>query len=179
MTTDEVIDKVVAIEGRYSNNPSDPGGETMFGVTKAVARANGYLGPMRDMPRSTAVRIFKHEYVIAPMFDMVFDMYPKLGAELIDSGINCGVKRASLWLQHSLNGLNRRGKDFANLVEDGRLGKNTLYALKQYKALRGDEGEDVIRKCCDIQQGAHYIDLASNDSKFEDFLYGWIRTRTG
>ncbi len=45
---------VFAVEGGYSNNPADPGGETNHGVTVAVARSHGYDGPMREMPKETA-----------------------------------------------------------------------------------------------------------------------------
>ncbi|MGJ3625940.1 glycosyl hydrolase 108 family protein [Sphingomonas sp. MMS24-JH45] len=39
------IEEVLANEGGYANDPRDAGGETMFGITKAVARADGYTGP--------------------------------------------------------------------------------------------------------------------------------------
>ena len=45
-------------EGGYSNNPNDPGGETNWGITLAVARANGYVGAMKDMDQSFAKRIY-------------------------------------------------------------------------------------------------------------------------
>jgi len=34
----EIFDNLVEIEKRYSNNKYDNGGETMFGITKRVAR---------------------------------------------------------------------------------------------------------------------------------------------
>ena len=35
-------------EGGYSSNPKDPGGETMYGITLRVARANGYRWVIDD-----------------------------------------------------------------------------------------------------------------------------------
>ena len=44
MTIDTLIDGVIGREGGYSNHPADKGGPTRWGVTEAVARANGYRG---------------------------------------------------------------------------------------------------------------------------------------
>ncbi len=49
-------------EGGYSNDPNDPGGETMYGITKRVAVANGYSGDMHDLPLDTAKAIAKTRY---------------------------------------------------------------------------------------------------------------------
>src|SRR5690625_1688136 len=40
----QIIDDIIRVEGAYSNNPADKGGETMYGITVSVARANGYSG---------------------------------------------------------------------------------------------------------------------------------------
>ncbi|MEG1325710.1 MAG: glycosyl hydrolase 108 family protein, partial [Janthinobacterium sp.] len=49
-----VINAILRAEGGYVNDPLDAGGETNFGITVAVARANGYKGAMRDMPEAVA-----------------------------------------------------------------------------------------------------------------------------
>ena len=69
MSIDSLIDGVIGREGRYSNNPADTGGETMWGITIAVARANGYNGPMKAMPRDVAKSIYMNKYVVGPGFD--------------------------------------------------------------------------------------------------------------
>lgn len=56
------FDWLMANEGRYSNDPADPGGETMWGITKTVARQCGYTGPMRHMPLEVARRIYRDLY---------------------------------------------------------------------------------------------------------------------
>lgn len=77
--------RLIDREGGYSNNPKDPGGETMWGVTARVARAHGYTGPMRSLPISTARQIAKGTYwdplgcdaydhrVAALMFDALYN----------------------------------------------------------------------------------------------------------
>lgn len=49
---DTLFDRLMKHEGGYVNNPNDPGGETMWGVTKAVARQYGYTGSMRQLAQS-------------------------------------------------------------------------------------------------------------------------------
>jgi lysozyme family protein len=61
-------------EGGYSNNPNDSGGETMWGVTDRVARANGYAGPMKDMPREVAKNIYFASYVQKPGFASIMPL---------------------------------------------------------------------------------------------------------
>lgn len=56
-----VIDGILSIEGGYSNNPDDRGGETNWGITKATARANGYQGEMKALSREEAYAILENE----------------------------------------------------------------------------------------------------------------------
>jgi len=70
MTKDEIIAGVVGREGGYVDNPDDKGGPTRWGVTEKVARAHGYTGHMRDLPRATAVAIFEADYWFGPRFDL-------------------------------------------------------------------------------------------------------------
>ena len=51
---DDIIDHVLDVEGGYVNDPDDPGGATNHGITEREARAYGYEGAMRDLPRRTA-----------------------------------------------------------------------------------------------------------------------------
>ena len=48
---DRLIDALIEREGGYVDHPADKGGPTCFGITEAVARAHGYAGPMRQLPR--------------------------------------------------------------------------------------------------------------------------------
>ena len=52
---ESMIDALIEREGGYSNHPADKGGPTCFGITEAVARAHGYAGAMRNLPRDEAV----------------------------------------------------------------------------------------------------------------------------
>ena len=114
----QTIDHILEIEGGYVDDPSDSGGETHFGITKRVARANGYSGPMRDMPRAVALAIYAARYWDALSLDHVEKLCPKVAQELADTGVNMGVGRAAEFLQKTLNALNNQGQYYTDLAID-------------------------------------------------------------
>ena len=63
---DALIEALLEREGGYVDNPADKGGPTCFGITQAVARANGYCGPMRQLPKQEAAEIYKRLYWLRP-----------------------------------------------------------------------------------------------------------------
>lgn len=174
MTIDDIIEDVLKAEGRYVNNPNDRGGETNWGITKAVARANGYNGPMRDLPRSTAKQIYLTRYVIQPGYDKIAVLSPSIAAELVDTGVNMGPAVASRFLQRALNALNQRGADYADIAVDGVAGPGTRTALTAYLAKRGKEGERRLLALLNALQGARYVELCEGRQANETFMFGWL-----
>ncbi len=176
---DQLITEVIDREGDYSNHPADRGGPTRWGVTQSVARAQGYSGDMRALPRSEAAAIYKRLYWSAPGFDKIAQRYEKLAAELFDTGINMGTGTATGFLQRALNALNRGAKDYADLTVDRVVGIATLQALDGFLRQRGAAGEIVLLKAVEALQGAHYLRLAETRPSQEAFLYGWLANRIG
>lgn len=174
---EEVLERLIAKEGGYVNDPRDTGGETIWGITARVARANGYTGPMRSMTRDQAKAIYRKQYWIRPGFSDVALVSQAVAEELFDTGVNMGPGKASEFLQIALNGLNNQARDYADIAEDGDIGPGTLAALRAYLAKRGKEGEAVLLKALNCLQGARYIDLARRRGANESFLFGWLRTR--
>jgi lysozyme family protein len=180
MDIDGLIDALIEREGGFVNHPSDRGGATKYGITEAVARANGYRGAMRDLPRDEAAAIYKRLYWLRPRFDQVAKRSKALAAELFDTGVNMGPAVATTFLQRALSALNRDRKDYADLVPDGRIGATTLSALDTFLELRGKPGgETVLLKALDALQGERYLRLAERRPANEAFLYGWLANRIG
>lgn len=179
MNIDNLIDEVIAREGGYCDHPADRGGPTKFGITEAVARAEGYDGSMRDLPRSTAARIYRVLYWDRPSFAFVAEIAPFIAAELFDTGVNMRPGVATGFLQRTLNALNRNGRDYGDLSVDRMVGARTLAALAAFLKLRGPRGETVLLKAMEALQGEHYIDLAERRPADEAFLYGWLANRIG
>lgn len=179
-TVDKMIDGILSREGGYVNHPSDPGGATNFGITQAVARAAGYQGHMRDLPRQTAIDIYRREYVEKAGFLAVAEIDTKVAEELIDSGVNVGPARARLWFQQALNVLNRRQADYKDIAEDGKIGPASIAAFQALRRKRGAFGaQELMLTCLNGLQFMHYFNLAKGGTKFEDFMVGWVDHRIG
>lgn len=169
-----VFDRLLAREGGYVHHPADRGGPTNFGITQQVARAYGYWGDMRELPREKALAIYRERYWIAPGFNRV--PHPAIAEELLDTGVNMGPMVATRFLQRALNVLNRGGSAYPDLEVDGVLGRMTLYALDQF-LLRRPEGAPVLLKLLNALQAVRYVEIAEARPTQEEFLYGWIRER--
>ena len=180
MNVEDLIDELIEREGGYVHHPADRGGPTRFGITEAVARAHGYSGAMADLPRDEAAAIYRRLYWLRPRFDQVADRAPQVAAELFDTGANMGPGVAATFLQRALTALNRGGKDYPDLVPDGRIGPATLAALDAFLEARGSRGgETVMLRALEALQGERYLRLAEKRPANEAFLYGWLANRLG
>lgn len=117
---DDSFDALMGHEGGYVNHPDDPGGETMFGITFRVARANGYAGAMRDLPRETAKAIAKKCYWDPARCD---EMDPRVAFQVFDTAYNGG--QPVKWLQEAVGA-----------TPDGVMGPATLAALRAVDPLK-------------------------------------------
>jgi lysozyme family protein len=172
MLKQKTIEGIIAVEGGYVNDPADSGGETNFGVTIAVARANGYEGTMHDMPKSVAFDIYATQYWDSMFGDQLAGLSEAVAVEVIDTAVNMGTGRAARFLQRSLNVLSPGEA----LKVDGQVGPATVGALSLYLRRRD---ERTLVKALNCLQGAFYIELAERREKDERFVYGWLKHRVG
>lgn len=117
MNFDTAFHKVLGHEGGYSNHPADKGGETMWGITHAVAKANGYYGDMKELPVEFAKKVYKKDYWDAVSADL---LPPTVRFHVFDAAVNSGVTRAARWLQMVVGA-----------EPDGKIGPKTLAAVNQ------------------------------------------------
>ena len=119
---DKAFELLIGNEGGYVNNQKDPGGETNWGITKAVAVANGYAGDMRTMPKETAKSIYKKWY----WDKLQCDQLPFVVAfQLFDAGVNHGNSQAVKFLQRALS-----------VADDGVIGAKTIAATNSLDDLQ-------------------------------------------
>lgn len=177
MSIQSIIDGILKAEGGYVDHASDRGGKTNWGITETVARANGYVGDMRDMPQSLARTIYEKRYVIEPRFDKVMAINAAIGEELIDTGVNMGPGRAAEMLQRWLNAFNAQGSKYPDMFVDGRLGPVSMDALQKFLAWRGQAGVSVMLKALNASQAMRYLEIAEHNKTQEDFIFGWINGR--
>lgn len=112
MNFDAAFHRLLGHEGGFVDHPSDPGGATKWGVTQAVARANGYTGHMRDFPVDMAKAIYWRQYWVPIKAD---DLPPAIRYAVFDAAVNSGAKQAVKWLQRAI-GVN----------DDGVVGPQTM-----------------------------------------------------
>jgi lysozyme family protein len=174
---DALIEPLLSAEGGYVDNKADNGGETNFGVTIAVARANGYTGDMHAMTRDQAVAVYRAKYWITPRFDQIAAIDPSIAADLFDCGVNMGTGTAGQLLQHALNALERPTPDYPVLTVDGNVGPNTVYALKTFLGIRGALGATVLKRAFECLRGARYITLTDTHVNDHAFIFGWLANR--
>lgn len=174
---DKIIENVIKAEGGYVNDPDDRGGETMYGITVAVARANGYAGPMRNMPISVARKIYRDRYVVAPNFHKVAEIDGKIGEELVDTGVNMGPAVAATFLQRWLTGFCAPGAPYNPPFADGRVGPLTLDALEKFLKWRGADGRIALFRGLNGVQAARYLEITEARPTQRKFLFGWLLNR--
>lgn len=147
---DKAFELLIGNEGGYVNNPKDPGGETNWGITKAVAVANGYAGDMRTMPKETAKSIYKKMY----WDKLQCDQLPFVVAfQLFDAGVNHGNSQAVKFLQRALS-----------VVDDGVIGAKTIAATNSLDDLQ------IV-----MLFNAERIEFYSSLKTFSTFGKGWVR----
>lgn len=173
----KIIDNIIDREGDFSDHPADKGGPTRWGITEAVARASGYAGDMRTLPREFAVEIYTRKYINEPGFDRVLAVSSLIGEEMVDTAVNMGASLPGPWLQRILNALNQQASAFPDLVVDGQLGPATISALKTVLARRGADGEKVIARALNCMQGERYLEITEKRPQNEAFFFGWMLNR--
>jgi len=158
----EIFDNLLEIEKRYSNNKYDSGGETMFGITKRVARNYGYYGNMKKLSVEKAKEIYFKTYWQQPVICEIKSR--EIVEELFEQGVNMGPGVAVKNLQKALNLLLEQ-----EIKVDGKIGPNTLEALNRcvYK-------EDLLR-LLNGYQIKRYIEICEANPRQKLFIRGWLK----
>ena len=112
--------KLLAHEGGFVDHPSDPGGQTNLGVTKAVWEEwTGHPvdeATMRKLTPEMVAPLYKRKYWDKIRGD---DLPSGIDYCVFDAAVNSGPGRAIKWLQEVLG-----------VTVDGMLGPKTLLAAK-------------------------------------------------
>lgn len=184
---DPIVDKILDVEGRtFTNDPSDAGGATNFGITAAELGDWRHLGraatpqEVKQLQEPEARQIYRSRFITGPGFDLVYLLAPLVGAELIDSGVNLGVGTPGPWLQRTLNALNDRQAYYADVAVDGKVGPASRAAISGLIAKRGlADAQTVLLRGLNGFQVVKYIELCEARAANEDFAFGWLKNRVG
>lgn len=176
-----ILAAVFALEGGYVNHKNDPGGATNHGITESVARKHGFEGSMRNLQRSCrrdgevcAESILTKDYIDRPGFRPLVAIDPAVAEEVIDTAVNMGPRRPSIYFQRSLNKICR-----TRLQLDGRVGPQTVQAWRDCRAYLGSTACRRMITDLDRQQRAEYDRLIRRNPRLRVFRRGWLNHRIG
>jgi len=183
---DEAFEKTMKHEGGYSNDPDDAGAETYMGISRRYhpswigwGHIDHYKKEFKNQISQRLARekslqrfvksFYRSHYWNTWRGDDFIDQ--KLANEMFDTAVNMGVIRASMFLQRSLNLLNRGQVMFNNLVVDGKVGQKTMLALG---AIKRKNDVKYLIKLINIFQGMHYIKYMERSPIQEKYARGWL-----
>jgi len=163
MTTNflRAFKEIISIEGGYTNNIHDRGGETKYGISK---RAYPNLD-IKNLTLDKAKQIYYNDYWFDIKLDYI-DNY-NIQLELFDTAVNMGQYKAQTILQESLNLLNRNERNFKDLAVDGIIGKNTILAYNKVD-------KKILYKVLNGLQFMNYVRIVERDKTQEVFFNGWM-----
>ena len=154
---DACLKHLLVHEGGFVNHPSDPGGMTNLGVTKAVYEA--WVGHdvnekiMRSLSPADVAPLYRKKYWDACRAD---ELLSGLDYAIFDCAVNSGVGRAVKFLQSCVG-----------VAPDGGFGNVTLAAVSQFK---DEAAKTLVEDYC-----AKRLEFLKSLKTFETFGKGWER----
>jgi len=152
---ESAFEHTLGLEGDYSNDPHDPGGETKFGISK------------RSYPH---VDIAKLTLMDAKLL-YYWDFWQRIGldairgdvaAEIFDTAVNMGVVMAVRIVQRACNYFG------AGLKVDGVFGPKTIAAIK-------NQASWDLLKVLNAIQLSEYIDIINDNPSQQRYAKGWLK----
>lgn len=183
---EEALKKILIIEGKYSNDPIDNGGETYKGIArkfhphwlgwriidnaKKLESFPGGLDKNKTLQNHVKA-LYKKQYWDAINGDKMPNQH--IAEEVLDAGVNIGIRRSARFLQESINLLNRNQASQEDLIIDGVIGNQSINALK--KTLKLDKSNQYVLILLNIFQGMRYINILRANPSQEKYTRGWIK----
>lgn len=153
---DNIFSYILTVEGGYSNNPNDKGGETKYGITKNLAKMYGY-DDVSTLTKEQAKEIYYKGFYLKNKLDKVAS--DKVALSIFDWLVNSGVwaiKKAQLTLCN-----------LGYKVDiDGIIGRDTLNSLNSVNV------NGFLNEYHRIQK-LFYEAIVYNNPSQKVFLQGW------
>lgn len=184
------LKKIILMEGGYIDDPEDAGGETYKGISRVYNPSwsgwekidrikERYGGGDCLIPTLMATDTELLQDVSSFYKTLYWDRFQgdriplqEVAEELFDISVQMGIHKAVLFLQESLNLLNRNQTTCPDIVEDGILGPKTLKALQTY--LQKDHAGYLL-KLLNLLQGIHYMKYMKKVPAQEKYARGWLK----
>ena len=187
LTSPEAIIKdKTAVEAGYVNDPTDLGGETIYGITRTTANEDwakaiwpkyNFNGDMKTMPKQMAYELYRIGWWDRLRLSEVAQYSWPLAERLFDFGINAGRVNCAQSFQRVLNALNNKGKKWPDINPLGTtIGPVTIGILKQaLEANRSDpQFIEKLTMMMFSMQNYHYVNISEQRPDNEKFTQGWV-----
>ncbi len=146
----KAVQVILMHEGGYVNHPSDPGGETKYGISK---RSYPLLD-IKNLTEERAIEIYYNDFWKRLRCDEIAD--ENLALHVFDFAVNAGRGRAVKMLQKMLD-----------TSVDGIIGPHTL------KCANEADGKSLTY-CYKQERIRYYKRLVERKPEMEVFLKGWV-----
>lgn len=183
----KAMQELERLEGGYSNNALDPGGETYRGISRvyfpdwegwAIIDQEEDLSvtPVQRHLDQLTLKFYREQFWNRFQGDKVADLSQNIANHLLECSVNLGVRRCVKHMQRAINLMNRNQKLYPDMVDDGKLGSITLSYLTKYLQSRPpafDVAEKRLLNIMNALQANHYIKLMERFPQREEFR-GWF-----
>lgn len=176
---DKCFKYTMGMEGgeTFTNDPSDPGGATKYGVSLRFLKdiTNGDIDHDGDIDADdvralswTTAKYLYEKHFWHPAFE---SLDPMVASKIFDLRVNMGPVQATKILQAAINECEDacyNGADFYQkgyLVVDGVMGQKTLMAIRR---------EGIVQPIMH-QAAQFYFNLAEKRPASQKYLLGWLR----
>ncbi len=153
------VDRVLADEGGYVDNPADPGGETAYGIS----RQEYPCLDLKKLTRQDAIALYYRDFWCRGRYA---DLPEPVAEKLFDLAVNIGPEAAARCLQRALRAAGRR------VADDGVIGDLTVLA-----ACAAEKG--ALLSALRSEAAGHYRVVAARwpggrAVAEREFLQGWL-----
>ena len=177
--------RLALIEGLYSNDSNDPGGETVCGISRvfwphwkgwaivdAIRKGQNFPGNLKT---STSLADEVHAFYKEHFWDRfcLSEFDQPLANELFEQAVNLGEGRMVRHLQRTANALNHQFKFGDDLFVDGAFGPRSLQRLRQ---IVKDGRSRALQYGVNGLQCAYYVELGLSNSR-RMYTSGWLAQR--
>jgi lysozyme family protein len=148
---EKAISRTLSNEGGYSNDSTDLGGETKFGISKRAY-------PKEDIKNLTIERaksIYKTDYWDKIKGDQVNSQV--IANSIFDFAVNAGVKTSI-----------KLAQNIVSVLEDGIIGVKTINALNSIP-------ESNFKMLSTLKKIQRYIDICQKNPNQKKYFFGWIK----
>lgn len=168
----EAMKLVAKHEGGWSNDPTDKGGATNYGISlRFLKNLPKFIGDInndgvvdiqdiRDMTPEAAKELYHSQFWVPLNVENL--RHPWVQIKAFDMAVNMGVKRAATLLQRGFND----ASPLFHLKADGAIGPKSI------DAMNGINGENLLKRFQERCVG-FYEAIVRNDASQSKYIKGW------